>query len=154
MRQALPIIGWREWIALPDLGVERLKAKVDTGARTSSLHAVHVEKIRRRGKDLARFVVHPKQRDSETELVVTAPILDFRYVKSSSGHRELRPVIETRIELFGETWPIEVTLAARDMMGFRMLLGRQALARRFTVDPSRSFLSRAARSGVARGGRR
>lgn len=145
MRDPLPIIGWREWVALPDFGVERLKAKVDTGARTSALHAVHVERLRRRGKDLARFVLHPKQRDASLQVSVTAPVVDVRRVKSSNGHVELRPVIEARIRLLEEDWPIEITLTARDLMGFRMLLGRQALARRFTVDPSRSFLTRSPR---------
>jgi hypothetical protein len=142
MSDPLPIIGWREWVALPDFDVPKLKVKIDTGARTSSLHAVHFEKYRRRGREFARFVLHPDQKSTAVAIVATAPIIEFRHVTSSSGHRELRPVIETRVSILGQEWPIEVTLASRDLMGFRMLLGRQAIVHRFTVDPSRSFLGR------------
>jgi hypothetical protein len=140
-------IGWREWVALPDLGVARIKAKIDTGARSSALHAFAVERVRRRGKDLVRFAIHPLQRSSRREVVAEAEMVDERIVRSSNGVHALRPVILTRVELLGDAWPIELTLASRDEMGFRMLLGRQAVRGRFLIDPGRSYL--AGRSGKA-----
>ena len=134
------IVGWREWIALPSLGIPAIKVKLDTGARSSSLHAFDVESFERDGAAWVRFVVHPLQRDSETTLRAEAPVLEFRHVRSSSGHTTLRPVIRTEVELQGQRWPIDVTLAARDEMGFRMLLGREAVRRRFVVDPGRSYI--------------
>ena len=119
----------------------RIKAKIDTGARSSALHAFAVERVRRRGKDMVRFAIHPLQRSSRREVVAEAEMVDERTVRSSNGVHALRPVIITRIELLGETWPIELTLASRDEMGFRMLLGRSALKRRFLVDAGRSFLA-------------
>jgi len=135
-----PRIGWREWIALPELGIAAIKAKVDTGARSSALHAVDFETFARAGEPWIRFKVHPLQRDWRTEIVTEAALADERWVRSSSGRRTLRPVIRTAAELGGARWPIEITLVRRDMMGFRMLLGRQAVRRRFVVDPGRSFL--------------
>ncbi len=134
-------IGWREWVALPELGVTRIKAKIDTGARSSALHAFAVERVRRRGKDVVRFAIHPLQRSSRREVVAEAEMVDERTVRSSNGVHALRPVIITRIELLGETWPIELTLASRDEMGFRMLLGRQAMRGRFLIDPGRSYMA-------------
>ncbi len=133
-------IGWREWVALPDLGVSRIKAKIDTGARTSALHAFDVEVVRRKGIDVVRFKVHPFQRDYRSTVVAQSPLIDEREVKSSSGHGTLRPVIRTRIRLGDRVWSIELTLTNRDAMGFRMLLGRSALRKRFLVDPGASFL--------------
>lgn len=154
MREPLPIIGWREWVALPDLGVARLMVKVDTGARTSALHAKEIERLERRGRALVRFRLPPERRSPGPELQVTATLIDERRIKSSNGQVELRPVIEAEIELFGQRWPLELTLTSRDLMGFRMLLGRQAIRRRFTVDPGRSFLAeKAAVGGRARGSR-
>lgn len=138
----LELIGWREWVALPDLGVERIKVKVDTGARTSSLHAYDVERFARRGAQWVRFQVHPMQRESRETIFCEAPIRDFRYVRSSNGRRELRPVIRTNLHLNGEDWLIDLNLTSRDMMGFRMLLGREAVRNRFAVHPGRSFLIR------------
>ena len=140
MSQSLPLVGWREWIKLPDLRVPLIKAKIDTGARSSALHAFDIKLIRRRGKDLVRFNVHPFQRDTRTAIVAEAELLEHRMVRSSGGHETLRPVVLTTIELLDQKWVIELTLASRDVMGFRMLLGRQALRRRFLVDPGRSFL--------------
>lgn len=133
------MIGWREWVALPDLGIDAVKAKIDTGARTSSLHAFDVEQVERDGAAWVRFKVHPVQRDSARAVSCQAPLVGYRYVRSSTGHQTLRPVIETRVRLMRRTWPIEVTLAGRDAMGFRLLLGRRSVRRGFTVDPRRSF---------------
>jgi len=141
-RSTRPAIGWREWVALPDLGIARIKVKVDTGARSSSLHAFDVQVIRRRGGEYVRFNIHPCQRDGRDVVAAEAPIIDRRTIRSSSGHESVRYVIETRIELAGECWPIELTLTNRDEMGFRMLLGRQAVRKRFVVDPSLSYLTR------------
>jgi hypothetical protein len=126
---------------MPDLGIERIKAKVDTGARSSALHAYDIAQQPRNGEIWVSFKVHPLQRDTRRTVAASAPLLDERWVRSSSGKATLRPVIEARIVLGGESWKIELTLVRRDLMGFRMLLGRQALRRRFVVDPGRSFLA-------------
>jgi hypothetical protein len=136
-----PHIGWREWIALPGFGVETIKAKVDTGARTSSLHAFDLETFRRGRREMVRFVIHPEQRNSRTSVVAEAEVTDWRRVKASSGHTELRPVILATLELLGVRWEAELTLTRRDQMGFRMLLGRQAIRGRFVVDPGKSYLN-------------
>lgn len=135
----LETIGWREWVALPTFGIESIKCKVDTGARTSSLHAYDLEEFRRGGRDMVRFVVHPEQRSTKETIHCEARLVDRRKVKPSSGHAELRPVILTEIELMGQRWTVELTLTRRDAMGFRMLLGRQATRGRFVVDPGRSY---------------
>lgn len=135
------VIGWREWVELPDLGIRKVKAKIDTGARSSSLHAFDVKTIERDGKQFARFKVHPLQRNSKKTVVCEAEILEFRMVKSSTGHAQKRPVILTTVEALGEEWTIELTLANRDDMGFRMLLGREAVRGRFLVDAGNSFFS-------------
>ncbi|MEM7263400.1 MAG: RimK/LysX family protein [Planctomycetota bacterium] len=137
----LPIIGWREWLALPDLSVPRIKAKVDTGARSSSLHAHEIETFRRRGRDFVRFEIHPVQRKRKPVVRAEAELLEMRKVKSSGGHVTLRPVIMTSVALLGQEWEVELTLATRDAMGFRMLLGRQAIRGRMVVDPGRSYYS-------------
>ncbi len=136
-----PVVGWREWVALPDFGIPAIKAKVDTGARTSSIHAKRVQRFTDRGQAMARFTIHPIQRSTKGPVTVTAEIVDERKVRSSSGHANRRPVIVTTVQLAGYDWPIELTLANRDMMGFRLLLGRQALKRRFLIHPGRSFVA-------------
>ena len=135
----LPVIGWREWVGLPDLGIKTIKVKVDTGARSSSLHAFNLRVFERDGVKWVRFQVHPVQRKSIRTVEVEVMVLEFRPVRSSSGAVTLRPVIVTNIELLGLTWPVELTLASRDEMGFRMLLGREAFRRRFLVDAGRSY---------------
>ena len=133
-------------MTLPELGITAIKAKVDTGARTSSLHAFAIRRLVRRGQKLVRFQVHPLQGNPTRTVLAEVPMVDERWVRSSSGVKELRPVIATRIEIMGETWVCELTLARRDEMGFRMLLGRQATHGRFLVDPGRSFV--AGRRGI------
>lgn len=133
------VIGWREWVELPDLCIRRVKAKIDTGARSSSLHAFDVKTFERDGKTFARFKVHPLQRNSKKTVTCEAEVLEFRQVKSSTGHAQKRPVVLTTVESLGETWQIELTLANRDEMGFRMLLGREAVRGRFLVDSGKSF---------------
>jgi hypothetical protein len=135
----LPIIGWREWVGLPGFGIEQIKAKVDTGARSSSLHAVNLRTFERDGVTWVRFQVHPVQRKSIRTVDVEMEVFEFRTVRSSNGKPARRPVVVTELALLGQIWPIELTLASRDEMGFRMLLGREAFRRRFLVDAGRSY---------------
>ena len=135
----LPIIGWREWVGLPDFGIEAIKVKVDTGARSSSIHASKLREFERDGEKWVRFKVHPIQRKRDVTVDIEARIIDYRSVRSSSGKAAMRPVISTKLTLLGMTWPVELTLASRDDMGFRMLLGREAFRRRFLVDAGRSY---------------
>jgi hypothetical protein len=141
-RPPLPVVGWREWVALPGLGIGRIKAKVDTGARSSALHALDLEMVERDDGIWVRFTVLPLQRSHRGEVGVEAPLLDRRSVRSSSGRAEMRPVIEVDVEIGGLRFPVEMTLTRRDQMGFRMLLGRTAVRRRFLVDPGRSYLQK------------
>ncbi len=136
----LLVIGWREIVALPNLGISQIKAKIDTGARSSALHAYHVEKFQRDEQEMIRFQVHPDQRDTKHTVTAEAELLEYREVRNSGGQVQLRPAILTTIELNGLQWQIELTLTNRDVMGFRMLLGRQAVRDRFLVAPGKSFL--------------
>jgi len=140
MKQHKKILGWREWVALPELGVDALKCKVDTGAKTSALHAYYVEPFEAGGKPMVRFGLHPRQDDTETQVECVAEVFDVRTVSDSGGHREERYVIKTPLRIGGETFTAELTLTNRDAMKFRMLLGRRAMEHRFVVDPDASYL--------------
>lgn len=133
-------IGWREWLALPDLGIPAIKAKVDTGARTSALHTFHTERVFRHGQTLLDFSVHPLQRRSDVVVSCTAPLLDQRLVRDSGGHLERRYVVATRLRLGEVEWTVELTLTDRDPMLFRMLLGRTAMAGLLVINPGASYL--------------
>lgn len=135
----MPPIGWREWIALPKLSIARIKVKVDTGARSSALHAFDIRPFRRDGQPWVSFKVHPFQRDSSRTVAAEAEVVEYRTIRSSGGHETLRPVILTPVEFLDQNWPIELTLVSRDEMGFRMLLGREAVRGRFVVDAGKSY---------------
>ncbi|MFB1486918.1 MULTISPECIES: ATP-dependent zinc protease [unclassified Thiocapsa] len=135
------LLGWREWVALPELGLSLVKAKVDTGARTSTLHAFYVDGFHRGRERYVRFGVHPLQKCTDVVIHCEASVVDQRRVTDSGGHREDRYIIRSRLMLAGQDWPVEMTLTNRETMLFRMLLGRTALAGRARVDPARSFLT-------------
>ncbi len=134
------VIGWREWVVLEDFDNTRIKAKVDTGARTSALHAYYVTPFQRDGRTWVRFGLHPLQNSQEQTLTCEAPVKDRRRVRDSGGHSELRYVIDTRLCLDNHCFTAEVTLTDRENMRFRMLLGRSALKQAYLVDSGRSFL--------------
>ncbi len=139
MKRERPVIGWREWVLLPDLLDMPIKAKIDTGARTSSLHSFGTRRFSEAGAPWVEFLLHPLQRRRLPEIACVAPVKDERWIRSSNGEAQKRIVVETLARLGPVDWPIELTLADRDVMGFRMLLGREAIRRRFLIDPGRSF---------------
>jgi len=135
------VIGWREWVGLPDLGIRRIKAKIDTGAKSSAIHAYNVRVFARGGTEIVKFDLHPRQKNERVVVSTEAEVLEFRKVRNSGGTVDTRPVIVTHAVLFGRRFPIELTLANRDEMGYRMLIGREALRGRFLINASESFLS-------------
>lgn len=134
------LIGWREWLALPDLEIPGIKAKIDTGARSSALHTHDYEVFQREGRDYVRFHLHPLVKTDAIELSCEAPLLGYRNVKDSGGHSQKRPFIRTRARIGDFKWDIDLSLTNRESMKFRMLLGRAALAQNFLVDSSSSYL--------------
>jgi hypothetical protein len=128
-------------VGLPDLQTDWIKAKIDTGARSSSLHAFAIKPFVQDGVEFVRFSVHPWQHSESAAVDVEAEVIDWRSIRSSSGQSEDRPVILTSLRLGENVHAIEVTLARRDEMGFRMLVGREGIRRRFVVDPARSYLA-------------
>jgi len=135
------LIGWREWLALPDLGIPAIKAKVDTGARTSALHTFGLEAYEKGGRLKVKFGIHPLQRRKDVEIQCVADVVDRRRVTSSAGLSEMRYVIRTALVLGKLSWPIELTLTNRRSMRFRMLLGRAAVSGHLLVDPAKSYLA-------------
>ncbi len=134
------IVGGEEWCSFPQINIPGIKARVDSGAKTSALHAVNIIAFKKNGEPWVSFDVHPLQNNGKTTIHCEAPIIDKRRVKSSSGTSELRYVIRTVLSIADTTWDIEVTLTNRDSMGYRMLLGRQAMSGKMLVDPESSFL--------------
>ncbi len=141
MGKNLITVGWREWVALPDLCLDHIKAKVDTGARTSCLHAFEIDPYEENGVEMVRFLMHPIQKRTDIVTECFASVVDKRIVSDSGGHKEQRYVISTRMLLGTHNWDIEMTLTSRDEMMFRMLLGRTAMEKRMLVDPSASYLT-------------
>ena len=135
-----PMLGWREWVALPELKLARIKAKIDTGARSSALHAFAIEPYRKGGQRWVMFAIHPLQKCTEVSIECHAQIKDRRMVMDSGGHKQRRYVIETQLVLGQSAMRAEMTLTHRDSMRFRMLLGRTAMTERFVIDPSASYI--------------
>lgn len=135
-----PAIGWREWVQLPELGVEEIKAKVDTGADNSSLHAFNIERFDDDGVPMVRFEVHPRQRKRRPSISCVAEVVGEKKVKNPGGRSEMRPVIMTTLVIAGKKVDAKVNLTTRDEMTFRMLLGRRTIRKKFLVDPGRSYL--------------
>lgn len=146
----LTVVGWREWVELKDFNISAIKAKVDSGAKTSSLHAFDLEIHRRKTGDYVSFDIHPLQRNAKKSVRCRTKVLEFRKIKSSNGQTELRPVILMNIGFGGESFETEVTLTNRDEMGFRMLIGRKALRKRFLIDVSKSYLGTKATKKVSK----
>lgn len=140
-RQPQVILGWREWVTLPDIGIDAVHAKLDTGARSSALHIVDLETFRHLKQRWVRFWVDPDAKHPDRVFECEARIVDERVVKNSGGRGELRVVIRTAIEIAGRRWPIDLTLTNRSEMRFRMLVGREAMRDRVLVDPMRSDLA-------------
>jgi ribosomal protein S6--L-glutamate ligase len=134
------IIGWREWAQLPELGIDEIKVKIDTGAKTSSIHAFEISTLTYMGKEFVKFDIHPLQDNDDVIHTCVHPILDYRWITSSTGHSQKRFIIQTILKIGNFSSLIELSLAKRDEMGFRMLVGRNALNKKVLVDPSHSFL--------------
>lgn len=136
----LAVAGWREWIGLPDLDVSWVKAKLDTGARSSAIHAWDIEPFERDGAEWVRFQLHPWQMSDLDAVDVELPVIDRRTIRSSTGHEEERYVVRTKIRVLDLDLTADLTLTNRDEMGFRMLVGREALRGSILVDPGRSYI--------------
>lgn len=134
----LEIIGWREWVGFPELKIKTIKAKIDTGARTSALHVSNIHILKR--TNTVKFTIHPVQRSNQPVINATASLVGERLIRSSNGESTIRPVIETRLKIGKKVYSIELTLVNRDLMGFRLLLGRSALKDHYLVNSGRSFL--------------
>ncbi|MBL6987158.1 MAG: ATP-dependent zinc protease [Methylobacter sp.] len=134
-----PMLGWREWVALPELKLTKIKAKIDTGARSSALHAFAIEPYRKGGQRWLMFAIHPLQNRCDVMIECHAPVKDRRFVTDSGGHKQRRYVIETQLVLGLSLIRAEMTLTNRDSMRFRMLLGRTAMDTQFIIDPSASY---------------
>ncbi|MEM8770851.1 MAG: RimK/LysX family protein [Pseudomonadota bacterium] len=139
-RSARTLIGWREWASFPDLGVNRINAKIDTGAKSSAIHAFRIREIELDGAAGVEFFLHPRQRRKTPEIFCRTPLIDKRTIRSSNGQEEERFVIRTRLSMGKKIWKIDLTLTNRDAMGFRLLIGRDALRRKFNIDPGASYL--------------
>ncbi len=135
-----PVIGWREWVQLPDLGVQEIKAKVDTGADNSSLHAFNIKRFDRNGVEMVRFEIHPRQRKRRPSISCEAEVVGEKKVRNPGGRSETRPIIMTTLVVAGKSIEARVNLTTRDEMTFRMLLGRRTIRKSFLVDPGRSYL--------------
>jgi ribosomal protein S6--L-glutamate ligase len=135
------IIGWQELISLPDINIPAIRAKIDTGAKTSSLHAENIQYFKEEGKDYVSFRVHPIQKNRKIIVKCQALLIDKRNVKSSNGIEENRPLIKTKIKIGNHLFQIDLNLTKRDSMGFRMLLGRDAMKNRIIIDPQYKYLS-------------
>ncbi len=140
LSKPLPLLGWRELVSLPNLNIDCIKAKIDTGARSSAIHAYYIQQYQNQGETMIHFQLYPDQSNTQHMIEAEAKLLEMRAVRNSGGVSQLRPVIETVVKLGNKTWWIELTLTNRDVMGFRMLLGRQALRNQFLIDPGKSFL--------------
>lgn len=140
MASKQPVIGWREWVQLPELGVQEIKAKVDTGADNSSLHAFDLERFERDGVEMVRFELHPRQRKKRPSISCEAEVVGEKKVKNPGGRREVRPIIRTTLVVAGKEITARVNLTTRDEMTFRMLLGRRTIRKNFLVDPGKSYM--------------
>ena len=139
MKKNKLIVGWREWVSLPDLEIKSIKAKMDTGARTSALHTYFIEPIGDPEKPMVRFGVYPKQKSDKNGVICTADIIDHRRIVDSGGHPELRYIIRTSILVGDLKWPIDLSLTNREQMRFRLLIGRAAISEKLIIDPQLSF---------------
>lgn len=134
------IVGWKEWVSLPELGLPLIKAKIDTGAATSSIHAYNISYVTKDGKKFVEYELHPLQKNKKVIIKCVSPLVEYRKVRSSSGKLQTRPVIRTAIKIGNFSWYIDLNLTNRDSMGMRMLIGREALSGRILVNPKHRFL--------------
>jgi len=143
----LKVVGWREWVAFPDFGGPSVRAKVDTGARTSAIHARNIKISKEDGREIADFDIYPHQRDAQTVLHCRAPIIARRRIRNSGGAIQDRVIVRTPIRIGEDVFDIDLSLTRRDRMGYRMLLGRRALKNRYVVDSGRSYVQGPSKSG-------